>query len=88
MVLLYLVAALAFFVWWVRGSFIPALAIVLSMLVLEYGAYIDQKRLDPPVTLVFIFIVSTAAFIPYLVKRHRARRFDRMVNGVTFLGKD
>lgn len=88
MAILYVAAAFVFFMWWVRGSIWPALPLPILLVLIEYVSCKDQGHPDPPGALIFLVAIGAASFIPYAVKRHRARRFDRMLNGVTFLGKD
>lgn len=138
MAILYVAAAFVFFMWWVRGSFEPAVLIaIISAIIIyfvasnsleedkrNYTDYLSQKNYAaecekkgnhsddsafdrvfgclPPEKVIpkpnsaneiefyalIYLIITFISFAPYLVKRHRARRLDRMLNGVTFLGKD
>lgn len=136
MILLYVVAAFVFFMWWVRGSIWPGIiffTVTIAVLVAEHSSYIFDanaphraylalreicqpgssapcdyaKTVDGslmealaiggensaqddslPVFAALAIACAVIAFTPHLISRHRARRFDRMINGVSFLGKD
>lgn len=98
MILLYVVAAFVFFMWWVRGSFIPAAFLAFCSGGLMVGAFFLElflgsdlnnavKVLTTKNGPLFIFI-AIAAFAPWYIRqqieRRRAEAQDRALNGIRF----
>lgn len=98
MAILYVAAAFVFFMWWVRGSFVPAAFLAFCSGGLVFGSFFLElflgSSLDnalPVLTTkngpLFIFI-AIAAFAPWYIRqqieRRRAEAQDRALNGVRF----
>lgn len=98
MILLYVIAAFVFFMWWVRGSFIPAAFLAFCSAGLVFGSFFLEMFLGsslddalPVLTTkngpLFIFI-AIAAFAPWYIRqqieRRRAEAQDRALNGIRF----
>lgn len=95
MILFYLVAIFAFVVWWVRGSIWPGaflafwcgIAIIALVATSDHGVEILTEGTAP--VLVVIFCVSLAPwYIRRVIAERRRSAEERMLHGVTFLGKD
>lgn len=100
MAILYVAAAFVFFMWWIRGNFIPAAFLAFCSGGLVFGSFFLEMFLGsslsdalPVLTTkngpIFIF-VSIAAFAPWYIRqqieRRRAEALDRALHGVRFSG--
>lgn len=93
MILLYVVAAFVFFMWWVRGSFIPAAFLafcsggfMLLMTVLFGTSMHDLTEGATPI-IIGVFMLSFAPwYIRQQIERRRAEVQERALHGVRFNG--
>ena len=90
MIFLYLVVAAAWCFFWVKGQFWAALPVpaffavmVLSSLN-EPGPITNQPEYDYTLALVLIGL----SLAPYAIRRYRAEKVDRLLNGVRFNYRD
>lgn len=84
-----LIAAAVFCVWayfWVRGHLLPALAFPTFMALMalssynEPGPFTTKPWHDYPMTALLVAV----SFAPHALKRYRAAKMDRLLNGIRF----
>lgn len=93
MAILYVAAAFVFFMWWVRGSFIPAAFLafcsggfMLLMTVLFGTSMHDLTEGATPFIIAVFFLAFAPWYIRQQIERRRADALDRALNGVRFNG--
>lgn len=82
-----LIAAAAFCAWayfWVRGALWAAVSPAIAVLALELFAYRDQGHFDGIGIWVEIAVIFIVGITPYAIKRYRAAKMDRLLNGIRF----
>lgn len=95
MILFYVVAAFVFFMWWVRGHFIPAAflafccgCITLLGVVVGYNERTPMTQVLSSGPMPLVWIVAIVAFAPWYIRqqieRRRAEVQDRALNGIRF----
>ena len=91
MILLYVVAAFMFFMWWVRGSFIPAAFLAfcsggfMLLMTVLFGTSIHDLSEGATPFIVAVFFLSFAPwYIRHQIERRRAEAQDRALNGIRF----
>lgn len=93
MAILYVAAAFVFFMWWVRGYFIPAAFLafcsggfMLLMTVLFGISMHDLTEGATPFIIAVFFLAFAPWYIRQQIERRRADALDRALNGVRFNG--
>lgn len=90
MTFLYFVGAAAWCFFWVKGHFWAALpvpgffALLLLSAYNEPGPATDQPLYDYTMAAIMICV----SFAPYAIRRYRAEKADRLLNGVRFNYRD
>lgn len=91
MILLYVIAAFVFFMWWVRGSFIPAAFLAfcsggfILLMTAAFGITMHDLTEGSASIFITIFALSFAPwYIRKQIERRRAEAQDRALNGIRF----
>ncbi|GBR01985.1 hypothetical protein ACFFGF_04735 [Asaia lannensis] len=82
-----LIAAAVFCVWayfWVRGALWAALPVPLFLAVANYDDAILHHVTYGVDHWASCALLAAAFFIPYAIKRYRAAKMDRLLNGIRF----
>lgn len=87
----FLIAAAVFCAWayfWVKGALWAALIVPLAWAILLWLAYTDGgPKANTPIIYSLAAMMSLLAIVPYLLSRHRQRRIERTLHGVSFFSR-
>ena len=88
MIFLYLVVAAAWCFFWVKGRLWAALPVPVFLAVATYDDVILHHVEYGADHWISIVLLAVAFFIPYAIRRYRAEKADRLLNGVRFNYRD
>ncbi|WP_148301006.1 hypothetical protein [Asaia platycodi] len=87
----FLLAAAVLCVWayfWVGGVLWAALIVPVAWAVLLWLSYTDGgPKANTPIVYLMAVIMSRLAVVPYSICRHRQRRIERTLHGVSFFSR-